>query len=262
MSQLDTNTATLNNILTKINNLPEKQNLSAVTATASDVLSPKVIVGPDGQPITGTMLDLSFVENCLIDSQWKIDGDNLKTVDSTIWQGYVDSIYTIVPQYQIANAINLSSEQIAEGEIVLGITGTHSGGMKITTGSLAKQNYSSNSLGYFTILISNPGFKTSYALLDITLYGPASSTTDIATSRLRLFYNLLDTSTSQIPTLIFNSVQSGGTYYSHPVFSGQSVNYSYIGYNQTDVLSFHFAQYAYSSSRTMSALISYTLLGE
>ena len=73
MSQLDTNTITLNNILTKINNLPEKQNLSVVTATASDVLSPKVIVGPDGQPIVGTHNGGLKVATGTTSNWWKYD---------------------------------------------------------------------------------------------------------------------------------------------------------------------------------------------
>ena len=260
MSQLNTNTITLNNILTKINNLPEKQNLSAVTATASDVLKPKVIVGPDGQPITGTMLDLSFVDNYLLDAQWEIDGDNLKTVNPTVWRGYVDSIYTSVPQYQIANAINLSSEQIAEGETVLGILGTHSGGLKTYSGTISNSYYISLN-GYGTCAISNPGFVTKYALLKVETYGVIGGSS-MKTSTMNLSYDFSkDSSAFAIPYITSSSITSSGVSYTYYKFSGDSTYYKYVSNNTASLLSFYFLKNN-SSSTTISLEIEYVLIGE
>ena len=55
-TEFQANNADLQVILNKINNLPSAgSDVSVVTATAGDVLSGKVIVGPDGNPITGTI---------------------------------------------------------------------------------------------------------------------------------------------------------------------------------------------------------------
>lgn len=55
MAQLEQNTINLDNIIDKINALPNGTDVSGVTATASDVLSPKIFVDANGEEITGTI---------------------------------------------------------------------------------------------------------------------------------------------------------------------------------------------------------------
>lgn len=258
MSQLDTNTITLNNILTKINNLPEKQNLSAVTATASDVLKPKVIIGADGQPITGTIEDLSgqTISGIL---QGSMHINNV--FNFTLPNGYTtNNSKLVITDYQMGLFSGITADQIAEGETVLGITGTHSGGLKTYSGTISNSYYISSN-GYGTCTIPNPGFITKYALLKVITYGVIAGSS-MRTSIMNLSYDFSkDSSAFAIPYITSSSITSSGVSYTYYKFSGDSTYYKYVSNNTASSLSFYFLKNN-SSSTTISLEIEYILIGE
>lgn len=117
---------------------------SIVTATAEDVLAPKVIVGPDGEPIDGTMVNNGAVSHSLpINGTYPIpkgyhDG-NGKVSQSIPVQGGSNNIPTTAQKLivaagryvnqniYIAGDPNFTEANIKKGVTIWGKTGTHSG---------------------------------------------------------------------------------------------------------------------------------------
>lgn len=99
----------------KILGIETGADVSVVTATAPDVLTPKVIVGTDGIPITGTMPDNGPGGGTISSVSRKI----------TIPKGYYNGQGSVT--ISSAEKAKIIESNIAEGVTLLGITGTYNG---------------------------------------------------------------------------------------------------------------------------------------
>ena len=149
----------------------------------------------------------------------------------------------ILADYEtITSAINLTSDKIAEGETILGVTGTHSGGLKVVTGSVSNFTIS-NGFGR-SITISNPGIVTKYAIVNFKANGNQVSHGYDLTTRGHL-----------IPHL--NAAQMSAHMHDY-------TNEGYVSINRADTLSFYlfYTDVNYYSTSYSVSDISYILIGE
>ena len=102
--------------------------LDAVTAGANDVVAPKVIVGPDGEPISGNLVDQPLG---VAASGFRNGGSNVFFVDFPKGAYRQESSVGLpsinVTAEQIRNAGGLTAAKLAQGQSAFGLTGTYKG---------------------------------------------------------------------------------------------------------------------------------------
>ncbi len=161
MAQLEQNTINLDNIIKKINTLPNGTDVSGVTATASDVLSPKIFVDANGEEITGIIPSKAAATY------------TPSTKDQTISAStYLTGTQTIKGDN------NLKAENIKSGVSIFDVVGSYTGdGVKFKTGTTGTitATYANNSNIRYSLSISNIGFVPT--LLVVRLNATASNYT-------------------------------------------------------------------------------------
>lgn len=138
--------------------------VSGVTATADKVLKGSKFVTADGVLTDGAMMDFSTMVESITVSSLQDDGEKLITPSPMVFRGYLGDVKILADYETITSAINLTSDKVAEGETILGVTGTHSGGLKVVTGTAS--NYTISSGTTRNITISNPGIISKYAIVN------------------------------------------------------------------------------------------------
>lgn len=102
--------------------------LDVVTAGANDVVAPKVIVGPDGEPISGNLVDQPLG---VAASGFRNGGSNVFFVDFPKGAYRQESSVGLpsinVTAEQIRNAGGLTAAKLAQGQSAFGLTGTYKG---------------------------------------------------------------------------------------------------------------------------------------
>lgn len=215
--------------------------VSGVTATADKVLKGSKFVTADGVLTDGAMMDFSTILESITVSSLQDDGEKLITPRPMVFRGYLGDAKILADYETITSAINLTSDKIAEGETILGVTGTHAGGLKVVTGSVS--NFSISTGLSRNITISNHGIVTKYAIVNFKANG----------NQVSHGYDLT-TSNHLIPEL--NAAQM--TAYMHSY-----TNKGYVYYNNTTTLTFTlFYTASYSGTSYYVSDISYILIGE
>ena len=138
---------------------------SVVTATAEDVLAPKVIVGPDGEPITGEMANNGAVSHSLpVNGNYVIPkgfhngagkvSQSIPTQGgSTTVPGTAAKTIVAANRYVTGNVVvagdpNLIPANIKKNVTIFGVRGTHSGYVPSATDLYLRGNNPSNITGY------------------------------------------------------------------------------------------------------------------
>lgn len=188
MAQLEQNTINLNNIIDKINALPNGVDTSGVTATASDVLMYKKFVNSSGELIEGAIgssapADIVFTPNN--DDARVLTGNKYYTRDVNVSvSSYTDIQTPIVPStsdkyissssygvedsfltmIKVKGDANLLAENIKSGVSIFGVAGTMESGSKVTSLSGTASTTSSGMGSWITytntITFNNTGFTT------------------------------------------------------------------------------------------------------
>lgn len=209
--------------------------VSGVTATADKVLKGSKFVTADGVLTDGAMADYSG--ETVTSNGWSFNSSGVSFNITN--SGYYDKDSSYI--FESYASMGLSADRIAEGEIVLGLTGTHSGGLKVVTGSVS--NFSISTGLSRNITISNHGIVTKYAIVNFKANG----------NQVSHGYDLT-TSNHLIPEL--NAAQM--TAYMHSY-----TNKGYVYYNNTTTLTFTlFYTTSYSGTSYYVSDISYILIGE
>ena len=200
---------------------------SVVTATAEDVLAPKVIVGPDGEPIDGTMVNNGAVSHSLpINGTYPIpegyhdgNGEVSQSIPvqggSTTTPGTVAKTIVAANRYVNGNIVvagdpNLIPANIKKDAVIFGVRGIHSGYVSSPTDLYLRGN---NIVGWKGGI---QGGGSNYVVFDtgqITITGGDFSTASIAATfnmtgftKLNIQYNNLKnlSSTTRGGNIILN----------------------------------------------------------
>lgn len=224
--------------------------VSGVTATAGKVLKGSKFVTADGVLTDGAMADYSG--ETVTSNGWSFNssGVNFNITNS----GYYDKDSSYI--FESYASMGLSADKIAEGEIVLGLTGTHAGGLKVVTGSVSL-SLTSSSADCPKVTISSPGINTKYALFEIV---PSATS---ASNKAMIWYDLTNIfNTFEVPTFSYNGLYAYVNGWHGKPYSN-TITTAYNCVNTADSLSIPFCYIPVgTSSFSWTPVINYTLFGE
>ena len=201
--------------------------VSGVTATTGKVLAGSKFVTADGVLTDGAMADYSG--ETVTSNGWFFNssGVNFNITNS----GYYDKDSSYI--FESYASMGLSADKIAEGELVLGLTGTHSGGLKVamgTTGATMYHSpYSGSGASVEYVTITGVGFPAKYVELTF-------SWSD-RTRKAKYFYDLTSGST-EVAEFLRSVTLSNGTFDLNPPYVFPSTNTGSITKNDEESITF------------------------